>query len=70
VPNYFGEDTMMTLIEKHEFNKVFYVDSYEIIVVQQIYINVSGKDQRIIHFGTDNNKNGILEVDEATNTEC
>lgn len=69
VPNYFGEDTMMTLVEKHEFNKVFYVDSYEIIVVQQIYINVSGKDQRVIHFGTDKNKNGVLEVDEATNTE-
>ncbi|WP_191859975.1 hypothetical protein [Hanstruepera ponticola] len=69
VPNYFGEDTMMTLTEKHEFNKVFYVDSYKIIVVQQIYINVSGKDQRVIHFGIDANENGVLEVDEATNTE-
>ena len=69
VPNYFGEDTMMTLTEKHEFNKVFYVDSHKIIVVQQIYINVSGKDQRVIHFGIDNNENGVLEKDEATNTE-
>ena len=68
-PNYFGEDTMMTLTEQHKFNKVFYIDSYQIIVVQQIYINVSGKDQRVIHFGIDDNKNGVLEIDEATNTE-
>jgi hypothetical protein len=68
-PNYFGEDTFMTLIEEHDFNKVFYVSSYDIIVVQQIYINVSGRDKRVIHLGQDINKNGILETNEVTKTE-
>lgn len=69
MPNYFGEDTFMSLSDKHEFNKVFYVSSHDIIVVQQIYVNISGKDQRVIHFGIDKNKNGILEIEEATTTE-
>lgn len=68
-PNYFGEDTYMTLVEEHDFNKVFYVTSYDIIVVQQIYINASGKDKRVIHLGQDINKNGILEIDEVTKSE-